>query len=439
MERPKLVLPYVPRSQFRAFHGRSQRWAAIVAHRRAGKTVATLNDGIKRAITDGKPDGRYAYIAPFYSQAKAVAWDYLKRYSSPIATKFSETELSVELMNGARLRLFGADNPDALRGIYLDGVMLDEFGDMRPTVWTHVIRPLLSDRKGWATFIGTPKGKNQFWEVFDNAGRDPAWFQLELRADKTGILDAEELADARRSMSEDAYAQEFLCSFDAAIQGAVYGRQINEIIAKGRVHEFDVDRALPVHTSWDFGYGDATAIWFWQIARDEVRLIDYYEKNNEAISHYVELLKDKAYRYGEHWVPHDGNNKLQAAGGRSLVEQAYDLGVKMRVIPATTQANSIEAARMTLADCWFRESTTREGLEALKQFQFEFDEDKKTFRDKPRHDWTSHAADAFELMARVWREQKLPEKPKPPRFLNEMSFDEVMWAKDQPARKTEWV
>ena len=155
-----IKLRYRPRSVFKDFHQRKQRWAVVVAHRRCGKTVACINDLIVKALTEGKADGRYAYLAPYYAQAKSIAFDYLMRFSEPVRVNHNVSELWVELINGARIRLFGADNADSLRGLYLDGVVLDEFADMKPSIWGAVLRPLLSDRRGWAVFIGTPKGHN---------------------------------------------------------------------------------------------------------------------------------------------------------------------------------------------------------------------------------------------------------------------------------------
>ena len=209
-----LIIPYAPRRVFLPYHNRAQRWSVIVAHRRAGKTVATINDQIKSAITCNKPEGRYAYIAPLFNQAKDVAWTYLKRYATPVlAGPPNETELRVDLLNGARIRLYGADNPDRLRGLYLDGVVLDEAADMHPALWGEVIRPLLADRQGHATFIGTPKGRNSFYDMYQRGFTDPDWLSLMLRASETGIVAKAELDAAAKDMTPEQYAQEFECSF----------------------------------------------------------------------------------------------------------------------------------------------------------------------------------------------------------------------------------
>ena len=165
MARKEIAIAYSPRDAFEPFHNRSQRWGCLVAHRRAGKTVAAVNDLIRAAVTCKSEYPLFGYIAPYRSQAKSVAWDYLKRFSKPIARAANEAELQIDLINGAKIRLFGADNADAMRGLGFDGVLLDEYGDFRPSVWGHVIRPTLSDKEGWAVFMGTPKGKNQFWDL----------------------------------------------------------------------------------------------------------------------------------------------------------------------------------------------------------------------------------------------------------------------------------
>ena len=166
-------------------------------------------DLIDSAIRFPGEDGRFSYMAPTYSQAKETSWTYLKRFTAGIpGIEQRESELLVRFPhNGARVRLFGCDNYDRLRGSFNDGAVLDEYGDFDPRAWPEVIRPSLADRKGWAVFIGTPKGRNDFFRIHDNAKSDPDWFSLVLRADKTGILSEAELADMRNMMTKDAYDQ----------------------------------------------------------------------------------------------------------------------------------------------------------------------------------------------------------------------------------------
>lgn len=427
----RVIHGYIPRKQFQAFHYRKKRWACIVAHRRAGKTIACINELIGRAIRTKKDATRLAYIAPFYSQVKRVAWEYLKRYGAPVIIKTNESELYVELANGARIYLFGSDNADALRGLYLDGVILDEYADMKHSVWGQVIRPMLADRKGWAVFIGTPKGHNAFYDIYKLSKNDPEWFTMMLRASGSGLLSQDEIIDMRKTMTEDQAEQELECSFEAAILGAVYGKWVAELEKKGRSYPGIYDKDLPVHTAWDLGYDDATAIWFWQVLRGEIRLIDYYENSGQDIEHYCQTLKARDYSYGKHWVPHDAANKLLAAGGRSIVQQAWEFGVKMYVVSATSQQNGIEAARKSLECTWIDSEKCMEGAEALKQYQFEFDDDKKVFRSKPRHDWSSHAADAYEIIGQVWKNPVMDEDKPKPRFLHDLTAKDV-FALDKP-------
>lgn len=220
----KVVIPYRPRFPQDEIHKQleTHRFCVLVAHRRLGKTVLSVNHLIKRAITDRKERGMYAYLAPFRNQAEQIAWGYLKHYTSQIpAISINEQKLSILLPNGATIRIFGADNPDALRGMYFDGVVIDEVAQIKPTLWGEVIRPALADRKGWAAFIGTPKGINLFSQIYDQALNlmskgDPDWCAMLYSVEQTHVIDEKELAALKVEMSENEFRQEFLCDFSAA-------------------------------------------------------------------------------------------------------------------------------------------------------------------------------------------------------------------------------
>ena len=244
-----IKLKYRPREVFEDFHKRKERWAVLVAHRRCGKTVACINELIVKALLENKKDAQYAYIAPYYAQSKSIAWQYLLKFSESFRTNQNQSELWIELFNKARIRLFGADNPDALRGLYLDGVILDEYADMKPSVWGSVLRPLLSDRLGWAVFIGTPKGHNAFYDVFSNAEKQENWFVRVLRASQTKLLADAELKDAFGSMTPDQYLQEFECSFEAAIVGAYFGKEMRNLTDESRITTVEYDPLFPCHTA----------------------------------------------------------------------------------------------------------------------------------------------------------------------------------------------
>jgi hypothetical protein len=415
-ESDELDLGYIARPQFEAFHARTQRWGVIVAHRRAGKTVACVMDLVDSAIRCEKVRPRFAYIAPLYKQAKTVAWDYLKQYGLKIpGAVASESELRLDLPGGAQVRLFGADNPDALRGMYLDGVILDEAADMSPRLFSEVIRPALSDRLGWAFWIGTPKGQNDFYDLvygvkggFEGAIASPDWFYLCLKASETGILPNEELESAKRSgMSPEQYAQEFECSFQAAIIGAYYGHELEAAENESRITKNVYDKTLQVHTAWDLGQANATAIWFYQQQGFEIRIIDCYTAMGWGLDHYVTKLQELAagpgniggYIYGRHYLPHDVEVK-EMGTGKTRLATLRALGLT-NIIPVTKLSvdEGINAVRKIFPRCWFDRDKCVDGIKSLRQYRREYDDVRKVFYERPMHDWASDFADSFRYLA----------------------------------------
>lgn len=373
-----------------------------MAHRRAGKTVACVNDLQDGALRCDKVRPRFAYLSPYLKQSKTVAWDYLRAAMSPLrqlGADVNESELRVDYHNGGQVRLYGADNADALRGIYLDGVVLDEFADMDPRVWSEVIRPALADRQGWAVFIGTPKGRNEFFKIWNRSRSEKGWFSLMLKASETGLITTDELELARRDLSEDQYAQEFECSFDAAIVGSYYGKLMAQAEREGRVTGVPYEATAEVWTAWDLGIRDATAIWFAQTVGREVRIIDYYEASGADLGHYVREIKSKPYTYGGHIVPHDAQAK-ELGTGKTRLEVLESLGLtNLTVAPMHRVEDGINGSRVFLPKCWFDAKKCERGIEALKLYRSEYDDKLQALRPRPVHDWTSHAADAFRYLA----------------------------------------
>ena len=246
-----VVIPYTPRPIWRdTIHPALTRYrfAVLVCHRRFGKTVGTVNEMLKKAILNEKKAPVYAYVAPYRNQAKRVAWEYLKYYTNPIpGCTVNESELYVELPTrhngspGARLYIIGADHPDALRGIYLDGVILDEYADIKPELWGGVIRPALADRQGWAVFIGTPKGQNQFYEMYRHAEKSADWYACLYRADETGVIPTGELADMKAQMTDMEIRQELLCDFTASASDVVIPIDLVSAAAERELTERDVE------------------------------------------------------------------------------------------------------------------------------------------------------------------------------------------------------
>lgn len=414
----EVVIPYLPRRVWSPFHASRKRWRVAVAHRRAGKTVALINECIRGALTCTLPNPRFSYIAPFLNQSKAIAWDYLKHYASAVpGTGFNEAELRADFANGGRVRLFGADNPNALRGLYHDGVILDEFGDMDPAVWTEVIRPALSDRKGWAAFAGTPRGKNAFYDLRNRGLReDDEWQTWILKASETGLLSADDLRDARDSMDEATYAREYECDFDASIEGAYFAKEMAKAEADKRICRVPFEPTARVDTWWDLGIDDATAIWFVQDIGQERRIIDYLEVSGEGLPQIAKRLDAKDYRFDRHILPHDAAAR-ELGTGKSRVETLEALGLRnVEIIPQQEVADGINAVRLMLSKCWFDAERCERGIEALKQYRREWDGKRQVWRERPLHDWASHAADAFRYGALSRPLVKTPAKLIMPKF-----------------------
>jgi phage terminase large subunit len=408
----EVLLPYSPRKAFLPFHDRTKRWGCLVAHRRAGKTVAAVNDIIRAAVMYTGPNGLFGYVAPYQNQARRIAWDYFKHYAQPLISDTNEQMMTLTLVNGAKIGLFGADNADAMRGLGFSGLYLDEYGDFKPSVFGSVLRAALADKGGWCVFAGTPKGRNQFYDIYQIAQRLPdEWFLLRLPASESGLLPQSELNAAKAQLLEDQYLQEFECSFQASILGAFFGKEMRE--AEPRINERVVyEPGYPVHTAFDLGYRDDTAIWWYQVVGNEVRVIDFYAVSGADIHTIAKVVVNKGYTYGKHYLPHDARAKsLQT--GRSIVEQLADhLGIgNLSVVPNIGLQDGIQAVRQMLPRTWFNSVRCGDGVEALRQYQREYDEDKKAFRASPRHDWTSHPADAFRMLAVAWRQEPAAQKP----------------------------
>lgn len=371
-------------------------------------------DLIDAALRCKRPSPRFAYVAPTYTQAKDVAWAYLKRHTAAIPGAVpNESELRVDLPGDKRIRLYGADNYDRMRGLYLDGVVLDEYADMDPRAWSEVIRPTLSDRLGWAVFIGTPKGHNDFYRIWRDADQD--WYRVELKAGETGLIAEAELADARKTMTREQYAQEYECSFEAAIQGAYYGNLMTAALEDKRIGSVPYDPLARVWTAWDLGIGDSTAIWFAQTINREVRLIDYYENSGADLAHYIKVLDGRPYTYAGHIVPHDAQAK-ELGTGKSRLEVMASLGLTATVAKNHRVEDGINAVRVMLPRCWFDARKCDRGIEALKLYRTEYDDKLKAFRARPLHDWTSHAADALRYLAMAIDEAEFDPKAKLPQI-----------------------
>lgn len=400
---------YQPRPFAQAMHNRvGKRWTTLVCHRRAGKTVSCVVDLILGCLETKKENPSFGYFAPYRSQSKSVAWGYLKDLSKDFWAKPpNEAELTVFLKTThgtvGRIICGGTDNLDALRGNYYDGIVLDEIGDMSPSAYYSVLRPALADRKGWAIFAGTPKGYNMFWNLREEARLNPKTHMLvEVKGSESGILDADELRDAKAQMTEDAYLREFECSFDASIPGAIWARDIGLAYAENRVYDFSekIDHETPVEIVGDLGFTDSCSWWVWQTGPEGYRIIDFYESNSQPISHYIEWIHNLPFKNKKVWLPHDARAKsLQT--GRSMIEAFLENGIRPEIVPMMDILDGIEAARQVLPLCYFNESKTAEGIEHLRGYSREWDDKAQVFKNKPKHDHHSHASDSFRYLSLV--------------------------------------
>ena len=395
----EIVIPYKPREHQLKVHEllEGKRFAVVVAHRRFGKTVAALNHLIREAVLNEKETPRYAYIAPTYGQAKRVAWDYLVKYTDPLGGTNNISELRVDFW-GRRIQLYGSDNPDSLRGQFFDGVIIDEVGDQNPKIWTDIVRPALTDRKGWCLFIGTPKGHNHFKELRDRAEKEDGWGLLEFKASETGVVDDTELKAAKNEMGEDKYRQEFECSFDAAVEGSYFGQILNELEEKKHMQEIPREELSRTFTAWDLGMGDSTSIWVAQLVGTEVRLLDYYENHGVGLDHYVKWIRDNDYEKAEHILPHDVRVR-ELGTGKSRMEMLEEAGLEIKIAPRMSLDDGIQAVRRLLPRCWFNVPKVQIGLNCLRNYRRDYDEKRKIFYERPLHDWSSHGSDSFRYLA----------------------------------------
>ena len=412
----EIVIPYAPRPLQASLHDEMQakRWGVVVTHRRFGKTVWAINHILRDCLMSKHARPRYAYIGPSYKQVKATAWDYLKEFAGGIpGVKFNETELRCDLPTGGRISLLGTENFESLRGLYLMGCVMDEYASIPESVFPEIIRPALSDYKGWCCFLGTPQGHNAFFDLYEQASADDDWLNAIYKASETKLLDEEELTAAQRMMSESQYLQEFECSFNANVPGSIYGKELEAAQTEGRICNVPYDPSCKVDTFFDLGIGDSTSVWFTQTVGRAIHVIDFYEARNEGLPHYCKMLTDRRYVYGDHHAPHDIEVR-ELGSGKSRREIAWDLGLNFRVVPKLPLEDGIHAAQMLIPRCYFDRERCKDGLEALRQYHRAYNERTRSFRASPVHDWSSHASDSFRYLAVGMRQprdhQRVPQQ-----------------------------
>ena len=373
-------------------------------HRRAGKDLTDFNYMIKEAM---RIKDNYWYVLPEYGQARKAIWEnitkdgrkYLSYIPDALIKRKQEQQMFIELKNDSIIRLIGGDNVDKIVGAGPRGIVMSEYSLHKPSTW-QFLEPMILEKDGWAIFNGTPRGHNHFYDLMEMARDNPRWFAQVCTIDDTGVVSAETIEQLREEgRPEETIQQEYYCSFQGSIYGAYYGQFMDKADKEGRISDnHSYDSLLPVHTNWDLGISDAMSIWFWQVHGNQVRLIDYYETSGEGFQHFIQLLASKGYVYGKHFAPHD--IKVRELGtGKSRLETAAALGLNFDVVKQIPVVDGIQAVRSILPRCWFAKTKCQDGIEALKQYRKEYDEKNKCFKDRPLHDWTSHASDSFRYLA----------------------------------------
>lgn len=375
-------------------------------HRRSGKDKTLVNLVAKKMF---ERVGSYYYFFPTYKQGKKILWQgrdrdgfkFMDHIPQEVRVRTNDQEMLIEIKNGSIFQIIGTDNVDSVVGTNPVGCVFSEYSLQNPIVWGY-IRPILEENGGWAVFNYTSRGRNHGFEMLEFARKQPNWFVQVLPATESGVFTAEQLARIEQEyIQEDGdslrFEQEFLCSFEGAIQGSYYGKSIQQ--AKDRIKAVAYDPSVSVDTWWDLGVGDAMAIWFTQQVGSEIHVIDYLESEGEGIPYYLKELKNKPYVYGTHYWPHDGAAR-ELTTGVSRQETAQKLGLTpILIVEKLDVDDGIQAVRQILPRCWFDEVKCKRGLECLRQYHKEYDEERKIYKNKPEHDWSSHGADAFRTLA----------------------------------------
>lgn len=353
-----------------------------------------------------------------YKQAKAVAWQYVKDYSRPIpGVQFNESELRAIYPNGAEIQLLGADNCDALRGRYLDSVVIDELAQCPPRLWTEIIRPALADRKGSCVMIGTPFGRNNlFYEFYRDAQGLEGWSRTNLTVEDTSVIDPDEKAALQREMSAAEWGQEFMNDWDASVKGSYFGELMHDAETAGRITSVPHEPSCVVDLSFDLGMANRTVLWFWQTIGAEVRAIKCMAFEGTGLPDIVRAVRELEFNVGTWFLPHDARVR-ELGTGKSRVAILEGLGCDCEIVKNIPLADGIEAVRVLLPKVYFDREGCFEGIEALKTYRTDWDDTKRVFKLTPLHSWESDYADSVRMFA-VGRDERLSKMQVPIRYDN---------------------
>jgi len=423
-DKMKVKIPYKPREYQQGvvdafIHGDIKR-VFLVWHRRCGKDLTSVNLLVVKALRE---TGIYYYVFPTYTQGKKILWDnkeMMQCIPDEICKAKNHSEMKIELINGSIIQVIGSDRYDSLRGTNPRGVVMSEYAFQHPLAW-ETLRPILAVNGGWAIFNTTPNGKNHAYDLWEYAKERDDWYTSRLGVGDTAVLTDEILESEKESMDPQMFLQEYYCSWDIGAHGAYYSDQMKWLRENHRIISIPYDPALPVITYWDIGQRDFSAVWFAQKIGSEVRFIDYYEAANKGFDEICTAISTKDYNIIMNWMPHDFKHREYMIG-ESRFKYAKRLGFKCDIVPNIGKMEGIDVTRRFLKKCFFDKDKCKQGIKCLEHYHKEYDEINKVFMKTPKHDWSSHAADAMRYSAVVHRDI-LPEE-------EQVSFLDALFQED---------
>lgn len=420
--------------------------AIEIAHRRWGKDDVILH---RTAIAIHERPASYWHMLPLQTQARKAIWNSVNSHTGKrrideafpheLRSNTIDDEMLIRFKNGGTWQVVASDRYDSLVGAGVVGVTFSEWALANPSAWGY-IRPMIEENNGWAAFITTPRGRNHAKDLYDMAASSPKWFAEVSNVLTTGALSDEQLSESLAEYialyGEDIgtaqFEQEYMCSFNAAILGAFYARELVAVRTEGRIDPtLEANPLFPVHTAWDIGVRDDTSIWYFQVVGGQVYVLGCYTANGVGVDHYAQVVHTRYDRMGwmrgNDYVPHDARVK-EWGTGRTRVETMQDLELNPIVVPMASLLDGINAVRQTLPRCVFHSDCEDEGIAALEQYRREWDDDKKVFKQNPLHDWSSHLSDAFRYMAMAWRQEYKPSQIIQPRQQKFLTLEEGLYA-----------
>lgn len=378
--------------------------AVWVCHRRAGKDLTIFNWCIPQLAQE---KCTCFYVMPTYSQGKKVIWDaitidgtrILDYIPKEIIASTNSQEMKIRFINGSVFQIIGSDNIDSLMGTNPKIVVFSEYALQSPSAWDY-IRPILKVNKGTAIFISTPRGRNHFYDLFRTAQTTEGWFAEKLTVDDTGVLSEDDIEQERKEgMSDELIQQEYYCSFDRGVEGSYYSKLIMKMYADERILPINHDPYKLVHTAWDLGWDDSTAIIFFQTDGHNIKVIDCEEHSTKTLAWFKELLMKKGYKYGTHLLPHDVEQIDGLSTGCTRKEILEDLQIPVTTVPRGLIVDGIETVKAIMSSKLMISEKCQPLIKSLEHYHREWDDKHKVYGTKPKHDWSSHYADAMRMLA----------------------------------------